>query len=137
MVSVAKAASEAQYEVLDPNGILPDVEIIPLADRIAVLNDKTVYFIKSWPLGSGFEDVFEHLAEAIKVRFPRVEIIIKDRNVRYSLDDQKLWAEMKQGCDAFVYAGAPSSKSRTFSMKRALPTVYLSSRPLKKMWLQC
>ncbi len=39
--------NEARYEALDPRGIKPDVELIPLAYRNADLNGKTVYMIKS------------------------------------------------------------------------------------------
>ncbi len=39
------------------------------------------------------------------------------RNARYSEDDPKLWDEMKQMCDAFMYVAAPSSSTTSYAFQ--------------------
>lgn len=117
-VAGAKGADDgADYAVLDPRGIWPDGERMALTPRPKDLSGKTVYLIRSWDQGGGFDGVFERVAAALKARFPGIDPVIKDRNLRYSEDDPKLWQDTKSEATAFLYAAAPSSSTTSYAIK--------------------
>ncbi len=87
----SKQTKEAVFSVMDPRGTQPPGELIPLAPRVSDFNNKTVYIIKSWPEDrSGLQGMTSKTTDAIKSRFPAANVIIKDRNTRYSFDDPQL-----------------------------------------------
>ena len=45
--------TELHYEVLNPQGYMPDVTLASLAERPESLSGKVIYIINSWPVGSG------------------------------------------------------------------------------------
>jgi hypothetical protein len=113
--TVASAQSPS-YRVLDPRGAWPAVERIPLAARVGNLAGKRVYVIKSWAGGSGFDQTVLDLAKALEAKGSIATI--KDRNVAYSQDDPKLWAEMKERQVAgFIYVAAASSSTTSYAFK--------------------
>ena len=123
---------EDACSVLDPRGIWPRVERIPLSPRLSSLKGMRLYIINSWGSGTGFETIFSKIAEVIKERQPDATVTIKGRNTGYSLDDPELWKEMKANADAFIYAGAPSSSTTSYAFqwsavleKMGLPGVVL------------
>ncbi len=120
------------YSVLDPRGIWPKIERIPLSPRLPSLKGKRIYIINSWGSGTGFETIFSKISEVIRERQPDATVTIKGRNTGYSLDDPELWKEMKTKADAFIYAGAPSSSTTSYAFqwsaaleKMGLPGVVL------------
>ncbi len=115
----SKQTKEAVFSVMDPRGTQPPGELIPLAPRVSDFNNKTVYIIKSWPEDrSGLQGMTSKTTDAIKYRFPAANVIIKDRNTRYSFDDPQLWKEMKEKKAAsFIYVGAPSSSTTAYAFK--------------------
>src|SRR5512136_3026744 len=78
---------EGVYSVLDPRGIWPRIERIPLSPRLSSLKKARIYIINSWGSGTGFETIFSKIAEAIRKRELDAAVTIKGRNTGYSLDD--------------------------------------------------
>jgi hypothetical protein len=111
-IMLASGAAQAEtIRALDPRGIPPAVERIPLSPRLAGIKGARIYMVMSWPTNSAFDNVVKDLVPLLKERGPR-EVTVKPRNVRYSEDDPQLWDEMKQKCDAFIYVAAPSLRLR-------------------------
>ena len=117
--SLGQVNNEPVYEVLDPRGSLPDIELIPLSPRLDGMSGKTVTVIHSWPQGAGFEYMLEYFDKELVARFPDATIINKDRNVTYSQDDPALWSEVIENSDAFIYVGAASSSTTHYAVKWA------------------
>jgi len=63
-----KKNSEERYSVLDPWGIWPRIERIPLSPRLPSLKRARIYIINSWGSGTGFETIFSKIAEVIRER---------------------------------------------------------------------
>ena len=108
---------EGIYSVLDPRGIWPRIERVPLSPRLSSLNGKRIYIINSWDSGTGFEPVFSKITAVLKERCPDAVVTVKGRNTGYSMDDPELWKEMQANADAFIYAGAPSSSTTSYAFK--------------------
>jgi len=127
-----RKSEEGFYSVLDPQGIWPRIERIPLSTRLSSLKKARIYIINSWGSGTGFETLFSKITKVVKERQPDATVTIKARNTGYSLDDPELWKEMKANADAFIYAGAPSSSTTSYAFqwsakleKMGLPGVVL------------
>ena len=82
---------EDVYSVLDPRGIWPRIERIPLSPRLSSLEGKRIYMINSWGSGSGFETFLSKVAGVLRERHPGAIVTIKGRNTGYSSDDPELW----------------------------------------------
>ena len=115
----APPKKDAVFAVMDPRGVQPSGDLVPLAPRVQDLSNKTVYIIRSWPdASSGLEETFGKVARAIKDRFPTATVVIKTRNTHYDLDDPQLWKEMKENkVAAFIYGVAPSSSTTAYAFK--------------------
>ena len=110
------SAQSPKYQVLDPRGAWPAVDRVPLAARVSNLNGKRIYVIKSWAANSGFDQTILDLAKALEA--PGATATITDRNVGYSQDDPKLWAEMKaRQAAGFIYVAAASSSTTSYAFK--------------------
>ena len=93
---------------LDPRGLFNDVERAPLSPRLDTLEGKTVYVINSWPGEThGFGNIEKALDAYLREKYDGIRIEYRTR-LSYSSDDPRLWAEMKQNADCFVYFAAPS-----------------------------
>ena len=101
-------AAEQVIKVLNPRGYRPDVQLTPLAQRSPDLNGKTVYLLTSKQEGSHIEVVLAKVAEALKTRFPKVNMVNKYKPSAYMSSDPELWDEMVKNASAFVYGAAPS-----------------------------
>ncbi len=109
--------TEGTYSVMDPRGVWPTIERIPLTPRPSSLKGKRIYMINSWGSGTGFETFLLKIEKRLMERHPDIVITIKGRNTGYSEDDPALWNEMKKNADAFIYAGAPSSSTTSYAFK--------------------
>ncbi|MBP2666521.1 MAG: hypothetical protein H6Q76_1501 [Firmicutes bacterium] len=116
-IFLTSGAAQAQtIRALDPRGIAPAVERIPLSQRLARINGARICIVMSWPTNSAFDNVVKDLVPLLKERGAK-EIAVKPRNVRYSEDDPQLWDEMRQKCDAFIYVAAPSSSTTSYAFQ--------------------
>ena len=93
LTGYALAAEEAKVTVLNPRGTPPPIRLVPMTQRPATLDGKTVYVINI-----GFGDTF--LPEVQKVmaeKYPKTTWVFKRKGGRdYFDDDPKLWAEIKE-----------------------------------------
>ena len=104
------------FRVRDPRGTAPPVTLASLAPRPPTLEGKTVWLLRSWAEGSGFELLLSAIAQSLRSRFPGVNVLERSKPSAYSLDDPALWATMVDGADAFVYAGAPSASTTHYAV---------------------
>ncbi len=131
---------EAKKKALDPRGHFNVVQRAALSPRPETLAGKTVYIINSWPGDThGFGEVEKALDDYLREKFPGVKLEYRTR-MSYSSDDPRLWAEMKEKADAFVYFAAPSCSTTACavtwparSIERAgIPGVVVLYRYLEK-----
>jgi hypothetical protein len=109
--------SDGIHSVLDPRGIWPRIERIPLSPRLSSLKGKRIYMINSWGSGTGFETFFLKIKKKLQESYPDIAVTIKGRITGYSQDDPEHWKEMQDNADAFIYAGAPSSSTTSYAFK--------------------
>ena len=87
-------SQDAKITVLNPRGILPPINRIPMAPRVASLDGKTIYVVDTrYPRTREF---MEELAKILKERYPKTSWILRDKFGGYVDDDPKLWAEVKE-----------------------------------------
>ena len=99
---------EGKVKALDPRGHFNEIQRAPLSPRLDTLANKTVYVINSWPGEThGFGKAEEALDARLRAKYPGIALEYRTR-MSYSSDDPRLWAELKEKADAFVYFAAPS-----------------------------
>jgi hypothetical protein len=87
-------AQEAKLTVLNPRGIQPRIQRIPMAPRPATLDGKTIYIVDArYPRTREF---MEELFKILKERYPKTRWVLRDKFGGYVDDDPKLWAEIKE-----------------------------------------
>lgn len=116
-VAASARAQAPVYAALDPRGSYPAVERVPLAARLPSLAGKRIYIVMSWPSGSGMDQVAKDIAASLQTTHKVQTALIKNRNTRYSEDDPRLWEEMKQNADGYIYIGAASSSTTSYVFK--------------------
>jgi hypothetical protein len=116
---MVKANHVVRYEVLNPHGFMPDVQLISLAPRPVSLNNKVVYIINSWPVGSGsqLDDTLIKIGGILTKRFSKAKIVAKAKPSAYGTDDPEFWDEIVKKADAFIYGAAPSCATTTYAIK--------------------
>ena len=98
------AYAAEKIRVLNPRGIMPSIERVPMAKRPSSLDGKTIYivdtkFANTKPFVNAVHD---NLAAA----YPKTKWIAVDKIGGYMQDDPKLWAEIKaKGDGAIVLLG--------------------------------
>ena len=85
---------DEKITVMNPIGIKPAIRQIPMAERPAALDGKTIYIVDTrYPRTREF---VEALFSVLRERYPKTEWILKDKFGGYMDDDPKLWAEIKE-----------------------------------------
>jgi hypothetical protein len=102
--SIALAADEGKIVVMNPRGVQPEIRKIPMAKRLATLDDKTVYIVDTkYPNTKPF---VEELFAALKAKYPKTTWVLREKYAGYMDDDPKLWKEIKEkGSGAIVLVG--------------------------------
>ena len=104
LTGTVTAAADEKITVLNPRGIMPAIQQIPMSDRPGSLDGKTIYivdtkFANTKPFVIAVRD---NLAAA----YPKTTWISIDKVGGYMQDDPKLWAEIKaKGHGAIVLLG--------------------------------
>lgn len=118
------------YAALNPRASMNDIQQVPLAPRIKDLSCSVIYFVESWPVNSGFEEILLKATEHFKQRYPKITINQVKKPNAYSMDDPEFWDELIQKADAFVYFSGPSCSTTSYAItwpakleKRGLPGV--------------
>lgn len=87
------AANDAKITVLNPRGILPPIQRIPMAERLNSLEGKTIYIIDT--KFARTRDFVETLHKVLQEKFPKTTWILRDKRGNYQVDDPELWKEIK------------------------------------------
>ena len=89
----AAAADETKITVLNPRGILPQIQRIPMASRVDSLDGKTIYIIDT--KFARTRDFVETLHAVLQEKFPKTTWILRDKMGNYQVDDPNLWKEIQ------------------------------------------
>ena len=86
-------AGEEKITVMNPRGIMPPIRLIPMAERPASLDGKTVYIVDTkYPNTKPF---VEQLYRNLQQSYPNTNWVLKDKAGNYMQDDPELWKEIK------------------------------------------
>ena len=99
--SVVQAAGEPELTVLNPQGIPPATQLIPMAPRLSTLEGKTVYFVDD---GFVNGDVLLHeMMGWFNRNMPSVKTVYRKKGgFGFAAEDPKLWAEIGEKADAVI-----------------------------------
>ena len=89
----SSAADEPKLTVLNPRGIMPEIQRIPMATRVDTLDGKTIYIVDT--KFARTRDFVETLHKVLQERYPKTNWILRDKIGNYQVDDPKLWSEIK------------------------------------------
>lgn len=105
LAKAAKETASAEYKIvgLNPKGIPPAIELIPMAPRrpdFSTLDGKTIYMVD---IGFNNGNVFfQEMQRWFKEHMPSVKTIYRRKVGDYPEDDPKLWAEVKAAGGAVI-----------------------------------
>jgi hypothetical protein len=86
--------------VMNPRGMKPPIRQIPMAERPATLDGKTIYIVDTrFPRTREF---VETLVETLAERYPKTDWVLKDKFGGYMDDDPKLWADIKENAHGAI-----------------------------------
>ena len=86
--------------VMNPIGVKPPIRQIPMAERPARLDGKTIYVVDTqFPRTREF---VETLVETLTERYPRTDWVLKDKFGGYMDDDPELWAHIKENAHGAI-----------------------------------
>ena len=87
------AVDEAKITILNPRGILPEIQRIPMASRLDNLDGKTIYIVDT--KFARTRDFVETLAKMLQERYPKTNWVLRDKVGSYQVDDPNLWKEIQ------------------------------------------
>jgi len=94
------AAADGKITVMNPRGIMPAIQRIPMAPRLDTLDGKTVYIVDTkYPNTKNFVN---KLAENLAAKYPSTKWVSVDKPGGYMEDAPALWAEIKKKGDAAI-----------------------------------
>ena len=101
----APAAADSgpvKLTTVNPKGIPPSIQLIPMAPRLDSLDGKTVYLVDTGFHGS---DTLLHQIELwFNRNMPSVTLIFRRKAGPYAQDDPPLWKEIKEKGNAVIMA---------------------------------
>jgi hypothetical protein len=98
----APDGAQAKIEALNPRGFPPAIQLVPMAPRLASLENKTIYLV-----GDGFPGADHFLAQIalwFQKNMPSVTTYYRLKAGAFADDDPKLWAEIKAKGNAVIMA---------------------------------
>lgn len=93
-LDLSRAGGEARIAVLNPRGILPPIERIPMAPRAGSLEGKTVYVVDT--KFARTRDFVETLHQVLQEKYPKTTWVLRDKLGGYQVDDPNLWKEIRE-----------------------------------------
>jgi hypothetical protein len=95
-------AGPLKFTAVNPKGIPPSIQLIPMAPRLDSLDGKTVYLVDTGFHGS---DLLLHQVELwFNRNMPSVTLVFRRKAGPYAQDDPPLWKEIKEKGNAVVMA---------------------------------
>jgi len=100
----APAADSGQTKItaVNPKGIPPAIQLIPMAPRLDSLDGKTVYLVDTGFHGSDL--LLAQIADWFKRNMPQVTTVFRRKAGPYAEDDPALWKEIKEKGNAVIMA---------------------------------
>ena len=94
--------TQAKVEAINPKGMPPAVQLVPMAPRLDTLDGKTVFLVSD-----GFAGADRFLAQIalwFQKNMPSVKTVYRLKAGAYFDDDPKLMAEIKASANAMIMA---------------------------------
>jgi hypothetical protein len=98
----AAAMSAGKIETLNPKGMPPSIQLIPMAPRLDTLDGKTIYLVSDGFAGA--DRFLNQIAIWFSKNKPSVKTVYRLKAGSYFDDDPKLMAEMKANGNAMIMA---------------------------------
>jgi len=95
-------AGEAKITTVNPKGIPPPIQLIPMAPRLDTLDGKTIYLVSDGFAGA--DRFLNQIAIWFQKNMPSVKTIYRLKAGSYFDDDPKLMAEIKANGNAMIMA---------------------------------
>jgi hypothetical protein len=96
------AAGEIKIEALNPRGMPPAIQLVPMAPRLSSLDGKTIYLVSDgFP---GADRFLDQIALWFKKNMPSVMTEYRLKKGGFADDDPALWAEIKAKGNAVIMA---------------------------------
>jgi hypothetical protein len=100
--SAKPATGPAKITTVNPKGMPPQIQLIPMAPRLDSLDGKTVYLVDTGFHGSDM--LLLQIQEWFKTNMPGVTTVFKRKAGPYAQDDPPLWKEIKEKGNAVIMA---------------------------------
>jgi hypothetical protein len=98
----ATDSGQAKLTTVNPKGMPPSIQLIPMAPRLDSLDGKTVYLVDTGFHGS---DTLLHQVELwFNRNMPSVTLVFRRKAGTYAQDDPPLWKEIKEKGNAVIMA---------------------------------
>jgi len=95
-------SGEPKIETLNPKGLPPPIQLIPMAPRLSSLDGKTIFLVSDGFAGA--DRFLNQIAIWFQKNMPSVKTVYRLKAGSYFDDDPKLMAEMKASGNAMIMA---------------------------------
>jgi len=92
----------AKLEALNPKGMPPSIQLIPMAPRLSTLDGKTIYLVSDGFAGA--DRFLNQIAIWFSKNMPSVKTVYRLKAGGLAGDDPALWAEIKKNGNAMIMA---------------------------------
>jgi hypothetical protein len=100
--SAAPDINQIKVEGLNPRGIPPAIQLVPMAPRLKTLDGKTIYLVSDgFP---GADHFLDQISIWFKKNMPSVTTVYRLKAGAFADDDPKLWAELKEKANGVIMA---------------------------------
>jgi hypothetical protein len=98
----ASDSGQPKITAVNPKGMPPAIQLIPMAPRLDSLDGKTVYLVDTGFHGSDL--LLAQIADWFKRNMPQVTTVFRRKAGPYAQDDPPLWKEIKEKGNAVIMA---------------------------------
>ena len=98
----AASGGEAKIAALNPKGVPPPIQLIPMAKRLDTLEGKTIFLVSDGFAGA--DRFLDQIAIWFHRNMPSVKTVYRLKAGSYFDDDPKLMAEIKASGNAMIMA---------------------------------
>jgi hypothetical protein len=95
-------SGQAKITAVNPKGMPPAIQLIPMAPRLASLDGETVYLVDTGFHGSDM--LLQQIEAWFKRNMPQVTTVFRRKAGPYAQDDPALWKEIKAQGNAVIMA---------------------------------
>jgi hypothetical protein len=99
---VSANGDAGKIEALNPKGMPPSIQLIPMAQRLSSLDGKTIYLVSDGFAGA--DRFLNQISIWFSKNMPSVKTVYKLKAGGLAGDDPALWAEIKAKGNAMIMA---------------------------------